>query len=53
MGKQNGTNFDYYFIIKELVGEADGEIDCLVENTEKYLTFSLQTHTQKFVILKS
>ena len=35
----NGSTYDYYFIIKELVKEFEGNFDCLGENTEKYITF--------------
>ena len=37
----NGSTYDYNFIIKELVKEFEGNFDCLVENTEKYITFSV------------
>ena len=37
----NGSTYDYYFIIKELVKEFEGNFDCLGENTEKYITFSV------------
>ena len=37
----NGTKYDYHFIIKELVKEFDGNFECLGENTEKYITFSI------------
>ena len=37
----NGSTYNYYFIIKELVEEFDGNFDCLGENTEKYITFSV------------
>ena len=37
----NGSTYDYYFIIKELACEFDGNFDCLGENTEKYITFSV------------
>ena len=36
----NGSTYDYYFIIKELVKEFEGNFECLDENTEKYITFS-------------
>ena len=39
----NGSNYDYHFIIKELVKEFDGNFECLGENTEKYITFSVPT----------
>ena len=32
---------DYHFIIRELVKEFEGNFECLGENTEKYITFSL------------
>ena len=37
----NGSTYDYHFIIKQLAKEFDGQIGCLGENAEKYLTFSV------------
>ena len=37
----NGSIYDYHFIIKELVKEFEGNFECLGENTEKYITFSV------------
>ena len=37
----NGSTYDYHFIIKELVKEFEGNFQCLGENTEKYITFSV------------
>ena len=37
----NGSIYDYQFIIKELVKEFEGNFECLGENTEKYITFSV------------
>ena len=37
----NGSKYNYHFIIKELVKEFDGNFECLGENTEKYLKFSV------------
>ena len=37
----NGSTYDYHFIIKELTDEFEGEFECLGENTEKYITFSI------------
>ena len=37
----NGSIYDYHFIIKKLVKKFDGSFDCLGENTEKYITFSV------------
>ena len=48
----NGSTYDYHFIIKELVKEFEGNFECLGENTEKYLTFSVDleiTYKIKFI----
>ena len=37
----NSSIYDYHFIIKELVKEFEGNFECLGENTEKYITFSV------------
>ena len=37
----NGSTYDYRFIIKELTEEFEGEFECLGENIEKYITFSV------------
>ena len=37
----NGPTYDYHFIIKELAKESEGQFECLGENTEKYVTFSV------------
>ena len=37
----NGSTYDYHFIIKELVKEYKGNFECLGENTEKYVIFSV------------
>ena len=37
----NGSTNDYYFIIKQLAEKFEGEFECLRENTEKYITFSV------------
>ena len=37
----NGSAYDYHFIIKKLIEEFKGKVDCLGENTEKYITFSV------------
>ena len=36
----NGSTYDYHFIIRELVREFKYYLECLGENTEKYITFS-------------
>ena len=37
----NGSTYDYHIIIKELAKEFDGNFECLGENTEKYIKFSV------------
>ena len=38
----NGSKYDYHLIIKELAEEFRGEeFECLGENTEKYISFSV------------
>ena len=37
----NGSTYDYHFIIKKLACEFDGNFECLGENTEKYMNFSV------------
>ena len=37
----NGFTYDYHWIIKELVNKFEGKFECLGENTEKYITFSV------------
>ena len=37
----NGSAYDYHFRIKELAKEFEGQSECLGENTEKCITFSV------------
>ena len=37
----DGSKYDYLFIIKELAEEFKGQFECLGENTEKDITFSV------------
>ena len=37
----NGSNYDYHFIIKGLAKEFEGDCECLGENKEKYIKFSV------------
>ena len=37
----NGSVYDFHFLIKELAEDVKGEFECLGENTEKYITFSV------------
>ena len=47
----NGSTYDYHFIIKGLSKEFNGQFECLGENTEKYITFSVpfKKHKLEFV----
>ena len=38
----NLFSYESHFIIKELAKEFDGELECLGENTEKYIGFSVK-----------
>ena len=42
----NGSNYDYHFIIRELAKEFKGKIECLGENMEKYISFSVPLKVQ-------
>ena len=37
----NGSTYDYQFKINQLAKEFKGQLECLGENTEKYITFSI------------
>ena len=37
----NGSTYDYHFIIKRLAREFKGNFECIGENTERYITFSV------------
>ena len=37
----NSSTYDYHFINKELAEEFEGQFECLGENTEKNITFSV------------
>ena len=37
----DGSVYDYHFIITELAEDFKGEFECLGQNTEKYITFSI------------
>ena len=37
----NGSTYHYHFIINQLAEEFNGEFDCIGENMEKYITFSV------------
>ena len=37
----NGSSYDYHFVIRQLVKDCKGYFNCVGENTEKYITFSV------------
>ena len=38
----NGSTYNYHFIIKQLAQDFKDQFECLQENTEKYITFSVR-----------
>ena len=42
----NASTYDYYFIIKQLVQEFRGHFNCLGENTEKYIIFTVPIYKE-------
>ena len=48
----NGSTYDYDFIIKELAEEFKGEFECLGENTEIYINFSVPIRKETIKIDK-
>ena len=44
----NGSNYDYYFIIKELAKEFKKQFSCLGESTEKYIAFTVSTEKRSY-----
>ena len=43
----NASTYDYHLIIKELAKEFEGSFECLGENTEEYMTFSVPIEKQR------
>ena len=37
----NGSKYDYHFVIKQLAEVFEGQFECLRENTEKFISFSV------------
>ena len=37
----NGSTYDHHFLFKKLAEEFKGQFECLRENTEKYVSFSV------------
>ena len=46
----NGSTYYYHFIIKKLVEEFKGKVDCLGENTENTLLFLYQLKKSSIII---
>ena len=42
----NGSIYGYHLIIKEVVKKLKGKFECLGENTEKYITFSISINKE-------
>ena len=49
----NGSNYDYHFIIKGLVQEFKKQFTCLGENSEKYITFIAPIEKENTIIDKN
>ena len=47
----NSSVYDYHFLIKELAEDVKGEFECLGENTEKYITFSVRIKKNMIMIM--
>ena len=43
----NGSNYDFHLLIKDLAKEFKSDINCIGENTEKYISFSVPIHNKK------
>ena len=43
----NGSIYDYHFIIKYLARESEGNLECLGENTEKYISFTVSFNAEE------
>ena len=52
----NGSSYDYHFIIKGLAEEFEGKFECLSENKEKYIKFSvpikIESNNDQTIILE-
>ena len=49
----NGSNYDYHFIIKQLIEEFKKQFTCLGENTEKYIAFTVPIEKEVIMIDKN
>ena len=48
----NGSNYSYHFITKELANDFEGKLECLGEKTEKYKSFQFQWKTKLQKLIK-
>ena len=46
----NGSTYDYHFIINQLAKESKVQLECLGENTGKYITFSVPIKNNLIII---
>ena len=49
---RNGSNYDYYFIIKELANEFEGKFEYLRKNTKNTKLFLLQQKKKLSILIK-
>ena len=52
MVSENGSNYDYHLIIKELAEEFKKQFNCSGENTEKYMTFTVSINNKLQELIK-
>ena len=48
----NDSTYDYHFLIKQLAEEFEGQMDCIGENTEKYILFFQYQLKKKMIMVK-
>ena len=46
----NGSTYDYYFIIKQLAKQFEGQFECFGENTENVLLFQYQLKKNLIIV---
>ena len=46
----NGSTYDYHLILQELAKKFEGSFECLGENKEKYITFSVPIKKQLIMV---
>ena len=53
MAFHNGSDYICHFIIKEVAEEFEGQLTCVEENIEKYITFSVSMEKEAIIIDKN